>query len=88
VELKELAERANTSLDELISYLDSPAGKRLRKVLAVGIVVSVPIVMRIPGLRRSPVGKLVELTGGTTIVVKLAEWIRDWERERTEPAAT
>ena len=36
--------------------------------------------MRIPGLRRSGIGRAVELVGGTALVVRLAEAIRDWER--------
>jgi hypothetical protein len=88
MELKRLAGRFDTSFDEVVEYLDSPAGRRLRRMLATGIIVSVPLVMRLPGLRRTPVGRLIELAGGAAIVVKLAEWIRDWERDRTAPAAT
>jgi hypothetical protein len=32
------------------------------------------------------VGRAIELAGGTAIVVKLAELIRDWERETEKPA--
>ena len=76
---KELAERANMSLDEFLSFLDSPAGRRLRRVVATGMIVSIPLVMRIPGLRRSPIGRAVELVGGAALVVRLAEAVRDWE---------
>jgi hypothetical protein len=41
--------------------------------------------MRIPGLKRSPILRVLELTGGAALVVKLAELIRDWERERAQP---
>lgn len=88
MDIRELAARANTSLDEITGFLDSPNGRRVRRILATGMIVSVPVVMRIPGLRRSPVGRMIELAGGAAIVVKLAEWIRDWEHERTAPAAT
>jgi len=87
MDMKGLAERANASWDEILEFLDSPSGRRVRHLLATGVIVSVPLVMRLPGLRRSPVGRLIELAGGATIVVKLAEWIRDWERERATQVA-
>ena len=78
--LHEIAERAEMTVDELAEFLDSPTGRRLRGVLATGLIVSVPLVMRIPGLRRSPIGRLIEVTGGAAIVMAIAEGIRDWER--------
>ena len=82
--LHEIAERLDTSVEELLSFLDSPAGRRLRSMLATGLILSVPLVMRIPGLRRSPIGRLIEVAGGTAIIVKVAEMIRDWEHERKD----
>ena len=78
--LQTIAERAEISFDELLDFLDSPSGRRIRNAFAAGLIVSVPMIMRIPGLRRSPIGRLVELTGGTAIVLALAEAIREWER--------
>jgi hypothetical protein len=78
--LREAADRLNTTADELLEFLDSPAGRRLRRVVATGLMLSVPLIMRIPGLKRTPMGRLVELAGGATLIVKLAEMIRDWER--------
>lgn len=67
-------------IDELLAFLDSPTGRRLRRYLATALIVSVPLVMRIPGLRRSPIGRLIEVGGGAVVVMKVAELIRDWER--------
>jgi hypothetical protein len=78
--LHQIAERVDMTVDELVSFLESPAGRRLRRYLATALIVSVPIVLRIPGLRRSPIGRLIEVGGGAALVVKLAELIRDWER--------
>ncbi len=78
--LRELADRAEMSIDELADFLDSPTGRRLRGMVATGLIVSIPLVMRIPGLRRSPIGRIIELTGGAAIVMAIAEAIRDWER--------
>ena len=78
--IKQLAEQAGIAADEMLGFLDSPAGRRLRRVLAGAVIVSVPLVMRIPGLKRSPLGRLVTLTGGSAILIGIAEAIRDWER--------
>ena len=81
-QLQEIADRIDTSVEELMAFLDSPTGRRLRKRLATGLIISVPFVMRLPWLRRSPIGKLIEVGGGAAIVVKVAELIRDWERSQ------
>jgi hypothetical protein len=83
--LRELAERAEVTVDELLDFLASPAGRRLRAMAATGLILSVPLVMRIPGLRGSAVGRAIELLGGTALIVKLAEAIRDWERGQEQP---
>jgi hypothetical protein len=82
--LRGIAERIDANVEELADFLDSPTGRRLRKRLATGLIISVPLVMRIPGLRRTPIARLVELVGGTALVVKLAELIRDWVRNHDE----
>ena len=78
--LQEIADRVDVTVDELLAFLDSPAGRRLRRYLATALIISVPLVMRIPGLRRSPIGRLIEVGGGAVVIVKIAELIRDWER--------
>ncbi|MBA3691730.1 MAG: hypothetical protein H0W82_10020 [Actinobacteria bacterium] len=78
--LQEIADRVEASVDEVLDFLDSPTGRRLRRTLATGLIVSAPLVSRVPGLRSTPIGRLLQVTGGTALVVKLAETIRDWER--------
>ena len=80
--MQEMADRIDTTVEELLAFLDSPSGRRLRKIVATGLIISVPLVMRMPWLRRTPIGKLIELGGGAALVVKFAEMIRDWEREQ------
>lgn len=80
-QLQEIADRVDTSVEELLEFLDSPAGRRLRKRLATGLIVSVPLVMRLPWLKRTPIGKLIEWGGGAALLVRVAEVIRDWERD-------
>ena len=84
--IQEMADRIDTTVEELLAFLDSPSGRRLRKIVATGLLISVPLVMRMPWLRRTPIGKLIELGGGAALVVKFAEMIRDWEREQEATA--
>ena len=83
-QLQEVADRIDASVDELVAFLDSPTGRRLRTYLATGLILSVPLVMRLPWLKRTPVGKLIELGDGAAILVKVAELIRDWERDQQD----
>ena len=80
-QLQEIADRLDSTVEELLTFLDSPSGRRLRKHLATGLILSVPLVMRLPWLKRTPLGKLIEVGGGAALVMKLAELIRDWERD-------
>jgi hypothetical protein len=86
--LEELVERAELTWEEFLQYLDSPAGRRLRRILAGALIISVPLLTRIPGFRRSPIGRAIELVGGAALLVKLAEAIRDWERSEHAVART
>jgi hypothetical protein len=60
-------------------FLASPAGVRFRRYAAAGVIVLVPMVFRIPGLRRYPLFRALEAIGGVALVIKAAEAIRDWE---------
>lgn len=84
--LQTIVDQTKATADEVLEFLDSPQGRRLRRLVATGLIVSVPLVMRIPGLKRTFVGRAIELTGGAAIVLKLAEFVRDWERQHA-PAA-
>jgi len=81
--IKHLAERADIAAEELFEFLESPSGRRMRNVLAGAVIVSVPLIMRVPGLKRSPLGRLVAMTGGSAILIGIAEAIRDWERSES-----
>jgi hypothetical protein len=87
VRLEEIAERVEMTWDEVLEYLDSPAGRRFRRILAGAVIISVPLLTRLPVFRRTPIGRAVELIGGAALLVKLAEAIRDWERSETAGAA-
>jgi hypothetical protein len=66
---------------QALDYLASPAGLRLRRALAAGIVVGAPVIFRLPVLRRHPVIRFLDLIGGTAALIALARVIREWEPE-------
>ncbi len=68
-----------------VIYLASPAGQRMRRRVAAGMLFSAPILLRLPAVKRHPVVRLLELVGGTAAVMELARLIREWE---PEPAST
>jgi hypothetical protein len=47
--------------------------------------VTAPAVFRIPGLRRYPLIRALELLGGAALIVRFAEALRDWERTEQGP---
>ncbi len=61
-------------------FLHTPAGRQVRRYVAIGLMVTAPLLFRIPALRRSPLIRVLEALGGAAVVIKLAEAIRDWEK--------
>jgi hypothetical protein len=64
-----------------VLYLASPAGQRMRRRLAAGMLVGAPLLLRLPAVKRHPVVRLLDLLGGTAAVLELARLIREWEPE-------
>lgn len=60
-------------------YLASEQGRELRRKLAAAVIVAAPLVSELPMFRRSPLGRLVRTAAVGTVLVKGAEWLRDWE---------
>jgi len=77
--VRRIGDRVEVTVQEIERFLDSPAGRRLRRILATGAIVTAPLLFRIPGLKRYPLLRVLELAGGAALVVKFAEAIRDWE---------
>jgi hypothetical protein len=77
--LRRIGDRVEVAFQEVEAFLDSPAGRRLRRLLAAGAIVGAPMLFRIPGLRRYPLLRTLELVGGAALIVKFAEALRDWE---------
>jgi hypothetical protein len=77
--LRWMGDQVEIAVHDVEDFLDSPAGRRARRVLAATAIVTAPLVFRIPGLKRYPLLRALELAGGAALVVKFAEAIRDWE---------
>jgi hypothetical protein len=81
----ELYDRARSAgamaVGEAKRFAASEQGRRIRHNIATGLIVAAPAVVSLPVLRRTRVGKLIELAGGAALVVTVAERIRDWNPE-------
>jgi hypothetical protein len=64
------------------SFLASDQGRRLRHQLATAIIVGAPIISELPIVRRSPAARLLRTAAVGALIVKGAEWLRDWEPVR------
>jgi hypothetical protein len=70
----ELAESART-------YLASEEGRELRRKLATAVIVGLPLISELPLFRRTPIGRVMRTAALGALVIKGAEWLRDWEPE-------
>ncbi len=79
----DVAERVYDSFEDVKTYLASDEGRELRRKVAVGLMLTAPVLAKLPVMRASKLGKLVGLAGGAALIVKAAEMIRDWEPPST-----
>jgi hypothetical protein len=79
--VRQIGDRIQIEAQEVARFLSTPAGRRMRGVLAAGIMLLAPAIFRIPGLRMYPLIRALEFLGGAALVVRFAEALRDWERE-------
>ncbi|HEV2686106.1 MAG TPA: hypothetical protein VGW79_05670 [Actinomycetota bacterium] len=66
------------AVDEAKRFAASEQGRKIRHNVATGLIVAAPAVVSLPVLRRTRIGKWIELAGGAALVVTVAEKIRDW----------
>jgi hypothetical protein len=83
--LRRIGDRIEVGVQEVEDFLDSPAGRRLRRLLAGAAIIGAPLLFRLPALRRFPLLRVLELAGGAALVVKFAEALRDWEPTAGRP---
>jgi hypothetical protein len=85
VELRRIGDRIEVTVQEIEDFLDSPAGRRFRRLLAGAAIVGAPLLFRLPVLKRYPLLRALEFAGGAALVVKFAEALRDWEPTTSRP---
>lgn len=72
-------ETATDVVETSRAYLASEEGREMRQKVAAAIILAAPLLTELPVWRRSPVARLVRAASVTTLLVKGAEWLRDWE---------
>ncbi|CAN5219307.1 hypothetical protein BH20ACT24_BH20ACT24_20350 [soil metagenome] len=60
-------------------FLASEQGRRLRQRLATAVMISAPFLSELPAVRRSPLARLMRTAAVGALLVKGAEWLRDWD---------
>ena len=83
--VRRIGDRIQIEAREITRFLTSPAGRRMRGVLAGAIILTAPAIFRIPVLRRHPLIRALECLGCAALIVRFAEALRDWERTGEGP---
>jgi hypothetical protein len=72
-------ETAAGAWEDTRAFLASPRGHDLRRKVAGVVIVAAPLVSEFPVVRRTLAGRLLRIAAVGTLLVKGAEWLRDWE---------
>jgi hypothetical protein len=73
--------------EDVQRYLASEQGRQIRKAVALGLITGAPMLVKLPWVKNTPLGRLLMLAGGAALVVKLGEALRDWEPEPRQIAS-
>jgi hypothetical protein len=75
-------------IDQTVMFLGSPTGRTVRTVVATGLVLATPAILKHPFFK-TPFGRAIEVAGAAALIAKGAELIREWEPSPpTGPAST
>ena len=77
--LDSLFEAASDAAAATRSFIASEKGRRIRHQVATAIIVAAPLISEMPVVRRSPLARLIRTAAVGALIVKGAEWLRDWE---------
>jgi hypothetical protein len=77
-----VTERVMQAADTVRAYAASPSGRRMRRTVGTVLILGSPLFFRLPGLRRYPLLRFIELIGGAAVLVAVGERLRDWEPSR------
>ncbi|MGA9162541.1 MAG: hypothetical protein WB297_16990 [Actinomycetota bacterium] len=76
--LNGLEDAIERGTDQTRAFLASPAGRRIRTLMASGLLLATPMILRHPFFR-TPLGRAIEIGGAAALIAKGAAVIRDWE---------
>ena len=79
MDMSTIGERIELTAAQARAFFASPTGIVFRRYLAAGVIVTAPLLFRLPGLRRHRLIRTLELIGGAALLVKAAEALRDWD---------
>jgi hypothetical protein len=77
--MSSVTQRIELTAAQARAFFASPTGILFRRYLAAGVIVTAPLLLRMPALRRHPLIRTLELIGGAALLVKAAEALRDWD---------
>jgi hypothetical protein len=77
--MSSVTQRIELTAAQARAFFASPTGIVFRRYLAAGVIVTAPLLFRMPALRRHPLIRTLELIGGAALLVKAAEALRDWD---------
>jgi hypothetical protein len=77
--MSSVTQRIELTAAQARAFFASPTGIVFRRYLAAGVIVTAPLLFRMPALRRHPLVRALELIGGAALLVKAAEALRDWD---------
>jgi uncharacterized membrane protein YccC len=60
-------------------YLATEEGRRLRHRVATVVIVAAPLLSELPLVRRNPLARLMRTAAVGALLIKGAQWLRDWE---------
>lgn len=80
--VRRIGNRVEVAYRDVEDFLASPAGRRVRRLMALGAIVGSKLLFRIPGLRRYPLIRVLDKVGGAALVARFAKGLRDWEPRR------
>jgi hypothetical protein len=72
-------ERIADGAESVRAFAASSSGRRMRRTVGTVLILGSPLIFRLPGLRRYPVLRIVEILGGAALLVAVGERLRDWE---------
>jgi hypothetical protein len=76
--VREFEDAVSDGVTQTRVFLASPSGVRLRSLVAAGLVLTTPLILRHPFFRTPP-GRLVQVVGGAALIAKAADALRDWD---------